>query len=105
MMSEEVLRQAPAPGLSAASVAVQVGDELWIGSFRRRSADALSGTRTQVIARRHSVPSHHAPPAANISASSDRLWNAPANASFSALVIAARNRIVTGALGSKMSKA
>ena len=34
MTSEEVLRQPPARGLSAASVAVQVGDELWIGSFR-----------------------------------------------------------------------
>ena len=34
MMYEEVIRQAPAPGLSAASVAVQVGDELWVGSFR-----------------------------------------------------------------------
>jgi hypothetical protein len=34
MTSEELLRQPPARGLSAASVAVQVGDELWIGSFR-----------------------------------------------------------------------
>jgi hypothetical protein len=34
MMSEEVIRQAPGPGQSAASVAVQVGDELWVGSFR-----------------------------------------------------------------------
>ena len=34
MMYEEVIRQAPAPGLAAASVAVQVGDELWVGSFR-----------------------------------------------------------------------
>jgi hypothetical protein len=34
MMSEELLRQPPARGLSAASVAVQVGDEFWIGSFR-----------------------------------------------------------------------
>jgi hypothetical protein len=34
MMYEEVIHQAPAPGQSAASVAVQVGDELWVGSFR-----------------------------------------------------------------------
>ncbi len=34
MTAEEVLRQPPARGLSAASVAVQVGDEFWIGSFR-----------------------------------------------------------------------
>ena len=34
MTSKEVLRQPPARGLSAASVAVQVGDEFWIGSFR-----------------------------------------------------------------------
>jgi hypothetical protein len=33
MTYQEILKQAPAPGLMAASVAVQVGDELWIGSF------------------------------------------------------------------------
>jgi hypothetical protein len=31
---EELLNQAPPPGLSAASVALPVGDELWVGSFR-----------------------------------------------------------------------
>ena len=33
MTYQEILKQAPAPGLMAASVAVQVGDELWVGSF------------------------------------------------------------------------
>ncbi len=33
MTFEEILKQAPAPGLMAASVAVQVGDEFWVGSF------------------------------------------------------------------------
>ena len=34
MTSEELINQAPPPGLGAASVALPVGDELWVGSFR-----------------------------------------------------------------------
>jgi hypothetical protein len=34
MTSEELLNQAPPPGLGAASVAIPVGNELWVGSFR-----------------------------------------------------------------------
>jgi hypothetical protein len=34
MAHEELINQPPAPGLTASSVAVQVGDELWVGSFR-----------------------------------------------------------------------
>jgi hypothetical protein len=34
MTHEELINQPPAPGLTASSVAVQVGDELWVGSFR-----------------------------------------------------------------------
>ena len=34
MAHEELLNQASPPGLSAASVALPVGDELWVGSFR-----------------------------------------------------------------------
>jgi hypothetical protein len=34
MTSEELINQTPPPGLGAASVALPVGDELWVGSFR-----------------------------------------------------------------------
>jgi hypothetical protein len=34
MTYQEIINQVPAPGLTAASVALPVGDELWVGSFR-----------------------------------------------------------------------
>jgi hypothetical protein len=34
MTYTEIINQAPGPGLFAATVAVQVGDEFWVGSFR-----------------------------------------------------------------------